>query len=602
MGTGFTIDTPLNVAKYGVSSVISLVDDLLIENLRKYYCGKYKKPYDAITNHDKDPRANRITEYLNLVNDVIKKQVIELKKQTFAKGTEICKYFEFLPETSSIKKLYLDMVENKNEHKKKEQQEILKNHIQAGSVNVNIMTKLDGDGYKNNQKLPPEFSDALSALRGYAKSNLSSSIVFSAGLNKKLYSYIENFDNFYPQSNGEIKKKIVIKVSDYRSALTQGKVLARKGLWVSEFRIESGLNCGGHAFATKGYLLGPVLDEFKRNRDELVSTLHSAFNKGLQQKGKTVLENPPKTKITVQGGISSSNENDFLLDYYNVDETGWGTPFLLVPEATSVDKETLDKLAESTQTEDIYMSDVSPLNTLFSNLRSSTSENAKQKRIEENNPGSTCPKGYLAFNTEFTERPICTASKKYQRKKIEELRNSSLSPTKLDREIDKVMDKSCICHELGGGVLIKHSYEKPETMNSAICPGPNISYFTRQYSFREMVDHIYGRDDLLKNCDYPNMFITEIKLYIDVLKNKMSDYMQSLNEKDVHHIRTFCENLHRGINYYKNVMGNIIHKNEQSKDDMAHDLVHLKEKLEHIVKEFNVTVPTFKFPLTPATV
>ena len=35
MGTGFTIDTPLNVAKYGISSVVSLVDDLLIEKMRK---------------------------------------------------------------------------------------------------------------------------------------------------------------------------------------------------------------------------------------------------------------------------------------------------------------------------------------------------------------------------------------------------------------------------------------------------------------------------------------------------------------------------------------------------------------------------------------
>lgn len=50
-------------------------------------------------------------------------------------------------------------------------------------------------------------------------------------------------------------KKVVIKVSDYRSALIQGKYLAKKGIWVSEFRIESGLNCGGHAFATDGYLL-----------------------------------------------------------------------------------------------------------------------------------------------------------------------------------------------------------------------------------------------------------------------------------------------------------------------------------------------------------
>ncbi len=33
MGTGFSIDTPLRVAQYGISSVISLVDDVLIEQM-----------------------------------------------------------------------------------------------------------------------------------------------------------------------------------------------------------------------------------------------------------------------------------------------------------------------------------------------------------------------------------------------------------------------------------------------------------------------------------------------------------------------------------------------------------------------------------------
>lgn len=37
MGTGFTIDTPFKVAKYGISSVVSLVDDILVENMREYY-------------------------------------------------------------------------------------------------------------------------------------------------------------------------------------------------------------------------------------------------------------------------------------------------------------------------------------------------------------------------------------------------------------------------------------------------------------------------------------------------------------------------------------------------------------------------------------
>ena len=45
MGTGFTIDTPLRIAKYGISSVVSLVDDLLVEQMRKFHCEKENEPY-----------------------------------------------------------------------------------------------------------------------------------------------------------------------------------------------------------------------------------------------------------------------------------------------------------------------------------------------------------------------------------------------------------------------------------------------------------------------------------------------------------------------------------------------------------------------------
>ena len=40
MGTGFSVDTALRIAKYGISSVISLVDDVLIEQMRKYQTAK----------------------------------------------------------------------------------------------------------------------------------------------------------------------------------------------------------------------------------------------------------------------------------------------------------------------------------------------------------------------------------------------------------------------------------------------------------------------------------------------------------------------------------------------------------------------------------
>ena len=42
--------------------------------------------------------------------------------------------------------------------------------------------------------------------------------------------------------NGNLEKKVILKISDYRSALIQGKFLAKKGIWISEYRVESGLN------------------------------------------------------------------------------------------------------------------------------------------------------------------------------------------------------------------------------------------------------------------------------------------------------------------------------------------------------------------------
>ena len=55
----------------------------------------------------------------------------------------------------------------------------------------------------------------------------------------------------------------------------------------------------------------------------------------------------PAMKITVQGGIGTANEDNFLLEHYDLDGTGWASPFLLVPEATNVDDATLKKMANA---------------------------------------------------------------------------------------------------------------------------------------------------------------------------------------------------------------------------------------------------------------
>jgi len=146
--------------------------------------------------------------------------------------------------------------------------------MRPGSIGVNVMAKVDRRNYTmDGELMDQKFSDAQASLRGFAKSKLKSSLMISAGFNPRLYSYISDFKEFYRGKKGRIKKKIILKVSDFRSAFIQGKYLAIKGLEVYEYRIESGLNCGGHTFATERVLLPEILKEFKEERDQLTTAM-----------------------------------------------------------------------------------------------------------------------------------------------------------------------------------------------------------------------------------------------------------------------------------------------------------------------------------------
>src|SRR5687767_8006957 len=98
MGLGFTIDTPAKVAHYGISSVVSIVEDHLIEQMREVLCKKYGQPYQFLATDSPDSRANRITTYLNLLQKIVRTNTHDLAAQPFVEGSEINKYFELMPE------------------------------------------------------------------------------------------------------------------------------------------------------------------------------------------------------------------------------------------------------------------------------------------------------------------------------------------------------------------------------------------------------------------------------------------------------------------------------------------------------------------------
>jgi hypothetical protein len=575
MGTGFTIDTPLRVARYGISSVIPLLDDVLIEKVRRFHCEKHGEPYEEISGREEDARALRITAYLNLLDLLVRRQVENLQASPFEEHSEIRRYYEMLPETP-LKQAYLDMLPTADPLEKRQKQEMLRRRAEPGSIDVNIMTKVDRDAYRDGKKLPAEFAGAMAALRGYAMSTLRSSVVFSAGINQRLYTYAACFDDFLPGADGEPKKKIVLKVSDYRSALVQGKFLAKRGLWVSEYRIESGLNCGGHAFATDGYLLGPVLEEFKEKKQELLGILLPIYARALAARGLQPDNWEQGVRITVQGGIGTAFEDTFLQTYYNVDGTGWATPFLLVPEVTNVDSAHLDKLLAAREG-DVYLSDSSPLGIPYWNLRTCASEERRRRSLAEGKPGSLCPKGFAALNTEFTEIPICPASRAYITRKLRHLRQEGLSPEQFSYAQKSVLDKSCICHDLGGGTTLK--YDLDPSAAPAICCGPNILHFKRLASLEEMVSHIYGQLSLITDSERPNMFAKELKLYIDHLREEVKKFSLKLSTRTPGYFSKFKENLLEGTEYYRRLASQFV---EEHRVRFLEDLKILQAELERI--------------------
>ena len=596
MGTGFTADTPLKVAHKGIDSVISIVDDFLLEKLRKMYCTKFEIPYQEISDKIDDFRAKRITSYLNLINKLAEKKFEDLRSATTEKSQEIKEYFNMLPDTSSVKQEFNTLTEkyfNFNEIKS-----WLKDNLSMGSIDVNIMTKVDKDNFNKEGKLPVEYNDALAALRGFATSDLKSSVVLSAGMNPRLYSYIENFDDFYPDENGNINKKIVLKVSDYRSALIQGKFLAKKGIWVSEYRIESGLNCGGHAFATDGFLMGPILAEFSNHKQDLISSVNEILVKALTNKNRPLPKQELPLKITAQGGVGTVEEHQFLLDHYNIDSVGWGSPFLLVPEVTNVDEHTLNQLAKAEE-KDFYLSGVSPLGVPFNSIRNSTMDIKKYELAESGKPGSPCPKKLLQSNKEFTERAICTASIRYQRLKLKQLDAEELNKEDHKTKYNKIIEKACLCVGLGTASLMVNNIET-EVYGDAvlICPGPNLAYFTKKTSLKEMIDHIYGRTNIIKRTDRPNMFIKELSMYIDYLKDKIDETKVDMTKKQEKYLLTFEKNLQEGINYYHSLFDGLKDKFEDTKSTILNDLNTSKDTLSELrlqivnISENGLNAPT----------
>jgi hypothetical protein len=77
--------------------------------------------------------------------------------------------------------------------------------------------------------------------------------------------------------------------------------------------------------------------------------------------------------------------------------------------------------------------------------------------------------------------------------------------------------------------------------------------FSRVATLKEMVGHIYGRTSLLNGSARPHMFLRELALYVDYLRNELAQEKIGVAGHPPGYFAEFAANLLSGIDYYRGV-------------------------------------------------
>ncbi len=74
----------------------------------------------------------------------------------------------------------------------------------------------------------------------------------------------------------------------------------------------------------------------------------------------------------------------------------------------------------------------------------------------------------------------------------------------------------------------------------------------------------------------PNMFIKEISLYIEYLKEKIEENKIAFSEKNKQYITNFKSKLLEGINYYHGLLPDLKEESEKTKEKIRAALQHFE--------------------------
>ena len=157
--------------------------------------------------------------------------------------------------------------------------------------------------------------------------------------------------------------------------------------------------------------------------------------------------------------------------------------------------------------------------------------------------------------------------------------------------------KNCLLSLMRYLVNLKNLKKENQKVFTAVCPGPNIAYFSKIVSLREMMDHIYGRANILSVANRPNMFIKELKLNVEYFIKDVQKNMFKPTEKQIAYLMEFKKNLLEGIAYYRKLFPAMIDQSEEFKQNALKELHFWQKRIEDIAGEYQ---HIFSSPVTPA--
>lgn len=107
-----------------------------------------------------------------------------------------------------------------------------------------------------------------------------------------------------------------------------------------------------------------------------------------------------------------------------------------------------------------------------------------------------------------------------------------------------------------------------------------------------MVKHIYGNLNLLEGTSRPNMFVNEIKLYIEYFKKDAETSIRDITVKKTKQLEKFKEQLMVGINYYSDMLPDLSSMSQALDSSIQEELTRLKLLVDQISVPGSLTIET----------